>query len=101
MNRILIWVLAVLGLAACAHGQSWDSVRSLRSGEHVKIVDTNGTEHKGTLASVSADAISVSTHDREQSIERARVRKVQVRSGSRRLRNTLIGVGIGVAIGIV
>lgn len=33
-------------------------------------------------------------------IERARVSRVQVRAGSRRARNILIGAGIGLAVGI-
>jgi hypothetical protein len=33
-------------------------------------------------------------------IERARVHRVQVRAGSRRVRHILIGAGIGLAVGI-
>ena len=101
MKAFVIFFSLALAFPACASGQSWDSVRSLRSGEQIRIVDTDGTEHKGTVASVSADAISLTAHDHEESIERARVRKVKVRSGSRRLRNTLIGVGVGLAVGLV
>ena len=43
----------------------------------------------------------MSTRKGEVSIERARVRRVEVRSASRRTMNALIGAGVGVAVGAV
>jgi hypothetical protein len=81
-------------------GQSWDELRSLKVGEEIKVQDTKGQESKGAFRSVSADAIALTTGKSEASIERSRVRRVQVRSGSRRARNAAIGAAVGVAIGV-
>ncbi len=57
-------------------------------------------EFKGTLTSVSDSAIAIrESNGGEVSIERARVRRVELRSGSRRVRNALIGAGVGLAVG--
>jgi hypothetical protein len=93
----------ILLLLACAiplRSQSWDSLRSLKSGERVYVLDSSGKEHKGTFSRVSDEAIAFTEGKSEISLQRARVRRVRIPSSSRRLRNTLIGVGIGVAVGV-
>ena len=80
--------------------QSWDSVRGLSPGEHIAVIDINRDTHKGVLTGVSQDSISLQSGSKPLTIERARVRTVQVRSGARRVRNALIGAGIGFGIGL-
>ena len=94
-------ILATLTCMFPLFGQNWDALRGLKAGDAVKVVDTDGRQHKGTFRAVSADAISLETNKTQMSIERSRVRRVQIRSGSRQLRNALIGAGIGVATGVV
>jgi hypothetical protein len=81
--------------------QLWEVVQGLKTGDRVAIVDTAGQEHKGLFAGASPAAISVETAKGQEAIERPQVRRVQVRSRSRRVRNVLIGVAIGVAVGVV
>jgi hypothetical protein len=81
--------------------QSWDVVRALRPGDRVKVEETSGAEHKGTVAGVTADAISVESRKSQISIDRTRVRRVLVHSSNRRLRNLAIGAAAGLAVGIV
>ena len=50
---------------------------------------------------VTADTISLASGTGTVTIEKARVRRVQVRSGSRRVRNAIIGAAIGVAVEVV
>ena len=95
--RAILWTLLVTCGPVAA--QSWDSLRELR-GQHVKVVNTTGEEQKGICASVTADGITVQAGANRVTIERNKVRRVQVRSGARRVRNVLIGVGIGLAVGI-
>ena len=97
-------ILVVLGL--CAWGltlsaQSWDELRGLKAGDQIKVLDTGGREYKGAFRSVSNDAISLDTGKNEAAIERPRVRRVEVRSGSRRARNAVIGAAVGLAIGVL
>ena len=82
--------VSVLPLAA----ESWDVVRSLRPGDRVKLVETSNQEHKGRVAAVTAEAISIDSGKAQLSIDRANVRRVQVRSNNRRLRNLAIGAAI-------
>lgn len=72
----------------------------LSTGEQINVVDVNGGAHRGLLTAVSEDSISLQSGSKPFTVERARVRRVQVRSGARRLRNALIGAGIGFAIGL-
>lgn len=79
--------------------QSWDTLRGLKPGDRVYVLDSTGKEHRGTWSSVSEQSVSIRTGNREMSIERTRVRRIRIPSSSRRLRNALIGIGVGVAIG--
>ena len=93
-----VWLLAC-ALPLCA--QSWETLRGLKPGDRVVVLDAGRKEHKGSFTSVSDQAISLASGQSQVSIERGNVRRVQVRSGSHRLRHALIGIGIGVAIGAV
>src|SRR5438045_5508245 len=93
--------LVLLYFAIPLAAQSWDVVRGLKAGDLIKVQDTAGKEQKGRFRSASADAISIETGKKEVSIERAKVRRVQVKSGSRRMRNVTIGAGIGFAVGLI
>jgi hypothetical protein len=98
MHRLL-FALVVCSLPLAA--QSWDSVRALGAGTRVKVREANGPEHKGTVAAVTPEAISVATGRGNVSVDRARVARVQVHKPNRRLRNIAIGAGIGLAVGII
>jgi hypothetical protein len=71
----------------------------LQRGDRVLVLDSAGKEHKGTFSAVSDQGISLTSGRSEVSIERAKVRRVRIPSSSRRLRNALIGIGIGAAVG--
>jgi len=95
--RIVLALIAWLPLYA----QSWDTLHVLRPGDKVKVLETSSQEHNGALTAVSAEAISLRIATRDISIERVRVRRVQVRSTSRRARRIAIAAGIGLAAGLV
>lgn len=57
----------------------------------------HGHEYTGESRNVSTDAITLATGKSDTSVERPRVRRVQVRSGNRRVRKAVIGTAIGVA----
>ena len=90
-------------MLACAfplYGQTWEAVTGLQPGDRVQVIDKAGTTYNGSLLSVSGEAIRVMSGKNEVSIERRQVRRVKVRSSSRRLRAALIGIGVGFAIGV-
>jgi len=97
--RVLLIAAIVSALPLAA--QSWDVVRGLRPGDRVKVLDTSNKERKGKVAAVTADAISLDSGKTQLSIDRANVRRVQIHSGNRRLRNLAIGAAVGLAVGVV
>ncbi len=97
MRLLLLLVLA--GLRLCGQ-QSWDALRELKAGERIRVLEIAGTEHRGAFSTVSNDAVTVQTSKGEVAIERARARRVQIASGTRRFRNAVIGAAIGVAVGV-
>ena len=80
--------------------ESWDIVRSLTSGQEIRV-ETTDRKVRGSLLSVSQSSLSLSTDTSEVNIPRSDVMRVFVRGKSHRLRNALIGAGIGAACGIV
>ena len=99
MSRNAITVLLLLCAGLSLEAQSWDTLRALKPGDHIKVIDSAAATHTGVFSAFSVDAISLTTGAGELAIERARVHRIQVRSGSRRSRNALIGAAIGVALG--
>jgi hypothetical protein len=98
--RSLAFLLAAFVCALPIQAQSWDVVRGLQSGDRVKVRETGGKEHKGTVSAVTPEAISVATGKTQVSLDRTRVKRVQIHSAARRARNIAIGAGIGVALGV-
>jgi len=97
MHRALFTLLCcMIPLAA----QSWDDLRALKAGDRVKVQDTAGKERGGAFRALSDNAISIESGGSEVSIERSKVRRVQIKSSSRRWRNFAIGAGIGLALGL-
>jgi hypothetical protein len=78
--------------------QSWADLRSL---DGIRVQDTAGKEYKGAFRNFSDTAISIDEGGRAVSVERQRVRRVQVKSTARRLHNMAIGAGIGLALGLI
>jgi hypothetical protein len=93
-------VVTLLACGLSLHAQSWDALRGLGPGDRIKVVDTTHQEHVGGFTAFSERGISIETRRGVVEIERARVRRVEVRASSRRVRNILIGAGIGLAVGV-
>jgi ribosomal protein L24 len=101
IRLVRVLLIAAFVSALPLAGQSWDVVRALRPGDPVKVVETSHKEHKGRVTAITADAISMESGKAQISIDRANVRRVEVRSSNRRLRNLAIGAAVGVAVGVV
>ena len=99
--RSLSVLLALLVCTFPLRAQSWDLVRGLKTGDRVRVEESGGAQHKGAVTAVTPDGLSLTTGGAQVSIERSRVKRVQLHSGSRRARNIAIGAAVGVAIGVV
>jgi hypothetical protein len=96
-------MLHLLALIVCSLpllAQSWDPVRTLPIGAHVKVRETGGVEHKGSVTAITPEAISIATNGATLSVEKSRVNRIQVRNAGRRARNIAIWTGIGVAVAV-
>jgi hypothetical protein len=94
----LLLLLFAGGLTSQA--QSWDALHGLQAGEKIKVAGAAREEYQGRFQAFSERGISLETGKGVVEVERGRVRRVQVRATSRRLRNLLIGATIGAAVGI-
>lgn len=103
MNRATLALAAALVLSALSPrlaAQSWDGLRVLKTGDRIRVLDMEGTERSGRFQTLSGDSLGFESSRKVVAVERARVRQVQVRSSAHRVRNALIGAGIGLAIAV-
>jgi hypothetical protein len=98
---LLIYVLGIPCALWSQSGQtSWMSLNSLFTGQKIQIVETNSKKHSGSFIRFSDMAISYQDNNAgQQSIQRKNVRSVKFMGNVHRLRNTLIGLGVGGGLG--
>ena len=98
-------VSAVLLAAALAQAQdpqqSWNNLRILRVGERIQVVEQNLRSHAGAFLSFSEETITFQSGNVPVMVQRRDVFRVSAPRRSKRLRNTLVGLGIGAGFGFV
>ena len=102
MRKLLptLFLLATsCALSAQTNPASWSNLNSLQAGQKIQVVDTSAKKHSGTFVSVSDTAIVLTQSNGDRTLQKQDVRAVKLIKGSRRLRNTLIGAGIGAGAG--
>jgi len=95
---IFLLILFVFSVSAAWAQESWDSLKQLRSGQKIEVVDVSMKYINGTFVSLSEEGISLQTKAGPVTIERTKVVRVSV-PGGKRTRNALIGLAIGAAGG--
>ena len=101
-SLLLVTTIFSVSLPAQELGEhSWENLQQVRVGQKIEVVDTNLKKLKGTFLSFSDEAISLRVKKQEVGVQRLNVFRVSAREHSKRLRNTLIGLGIGAAAGAV
>ncbi len=99
--RLLLIALASVGLALAAPAsKSWESLGSLNPGAPIQVV-TGGRTESGEFVSSSTESLTIRTPHGEERFPRQDVVRVVSRRQSVRIRNVLIGAGIGAAVGLV
>jgi hypothetical protein len=93
-------IALLLAGAAVAAPRSWESLNQLHPGEPIEIINGDRAV-KGDFVSSSTESLTIRTTAGEQRFLRPDVARVISRARSHRLRNALIGAGVGVAISIV
>jgi hypothetical protein len=103
-TSLVLALLAPFFSAGVANGQSssWDSLKSLRPGQEIRVVMNNLKSCRGRFKSVSDDGITLRVAAGDQTLERKEVIRVSWKSPDHQSRNTLLGVvaGAGAGFGI-
>jgi hypothetical protein len=87
-----------LSVAAQTSSPDWDSVRAITRTTQVRVLTDNSTPVRGSLDRTTDTALIMSAS--AQSIGRPQIVSVSVRKNGHRARNTLIGIGVGLAAGL-
>jgi len=104
MRNILL-LLCVFGMSYASQAQSdkasWKNLSTLQTGQKIQIVDMNSKKHSGAFLKFSDAAIRYQDTAGDQSIPKQDVRRVKLMENRHRIRNTLIGAGVGAGGGAV
>jgi hypothetical protein len=73
---------------------------AISEGTEIEARTTDNKSYRGQFKAADDDALVITTGSGEQRLARATVSRVSVKKPGRRLRNTLIGLGIGAAAGL-
>lgn len=80
--------------------EKWEELKTLTSGIGVRVTSSNAKPVQGALESVTDSALVLKQAGGPVSFDRAQIRSVSVKGKERRLRNTMIGLGVGTALGV-
>ena len=93
--------VASMGVVLAAPAsKTWESLGQLKAGVPIEVVTRDHAE-KGEFVSSSTESLTIHTRHGEQRFSRPEVVRIVSRKESRRMRNALIGVGVGAAIGLI
>jgi hypothetical protein len=98
-----VLLLPILSFAAAAQApvSSWEIVKMLPSGTQVRVAAATAKPIQGTLESVTdSELVVLKPGTGTQSLPRAMVASVSLKGKDHRLRNALIGLGVGTAAGL-
>ena len=100
MSKYLVGSLLVLLwlIPAQAQQSRWENLNQLRQGSKVQVVEQSLKCNSGKFVSFSEEDITLEVQGKEIVIARQQVYRVSI-SGKNRKRNTLIGTGVGAAVG--
>jgi hypothetical protein len=103
--------IAILSFAAAAQTPSqtstrasaakWEGLKTLTFGIEVLVASAHEKPVQGALESVTDSALVLKQAGGPVSFDRAQISSVSVKGKERRLRNAMIGLGVGTALGVV
>ncbi|MDP9171980.1 MAG: hypothetical protein M3N54_15290 [Acidobacteriota bacterium] len=81
-----------------AQTQSWSSVKAISPGTEIRIAGASPIH--GTLQTVSDDTLVINSTTGSKTFDRPQITRVSVKKTSHRMRNTLLGAGVGAVGGL-
>jgi hypothetical protein len=98
--RFVSLIVLTLGIAA-AQPPEWDNVKRIAQDTEIRVSMSDGKSFRGQLQSATDDSLIIAAASSQETLARPQIKKVSTKKKSHRLRNTLIGAGVGVAAGAV
>ena len=95
--RVLAILLVLASRALCQN--SWNAVEQLKQDQRLRIFTASTESVRGRLISATGQGVTLSVKRNAVTWRRDEISRVTAPSGLRRLRNTLIGLGIGAGLG--
>jgi hypothetical protein len=86
--------------AAQASTSNWDDVTTIAPGTEVRIAYADSKPIGGKLENVTDSNLTITDVTGTRSFQRPEIRSVSVKKKGHRLRNALIGLGVGTAAGL-
>jgi len=99
MKSLLLGLLTTGLVLAAPATKSWDNLNQLTPGAPIEVFTADRAE-TGEFVSSSTESLTIHSNRGEQKFLRPEVLRVLSRAHSRRMRNTLIGVGVGAAVAL-
>ncbi len=99
-ERAFCAIIIACGLAYAEPTGKWDDVARLMPTSQILVETTGSKPLQGTLESVTDDVVVIKRSEKQEPIARNSIIRLAVRTTSHRLRNSLIGLAVGTAIGI-
>jgi hypothetical protein len=98
INPAILVPFLALSIAAQTPLPNWENVRAITRTTEVRILTDNTTPVRGSLERTTDTVLIMRTS--AQSIGRPQIVSVSVRKKGHRMRNTFIGIGVGLAAGL-
>ena len=99
MRLVFLFLVPTLAAAQTAK-ESWENLKQLRAGQKVEVVDAKMKTSNGKFISLTDEAITLREGKNDVTLPRAEVVRVSIGNTSHRMRNVLLGAGIGGGIAI-
>ena len=96
--------ILLLALAPALVAQStanWDSVKQLTTGKEIRVTLNDGRNLRGTFQSATDEALTVAIPNSQEALSRTMVIRIASKGKGHRLRNSLIGLGVGAGAGLI
>lgn len=92
--KLALAIAFAAGIAA-AQSPDWAAVKGIARDVEIRVSASDGKSIRGKFQSASDDSLILAASNAEQTVARAQIKRVSTKKKSHRLRNTLIGAGIG------
>jgi hypothetical protein len=95
----IITLLLTAPVSAQTSPSSWDTIKALAAATEVRVTTASGSD-RGTVESASDTELSLRMATGQRMFARQDIRSVSVHNKGHRVRNTLIGLGVGTGVGM-